>query len=142
MIAHDPAYISHGEIQTGLAQDFEQWAVDLAGLYEADFLALGEGEELLAAHDSSGALRGIAILAWAETPRRRFAVIEDMVVDPACRSAGLGAAMLAEIEAKIRAHGRDWVFLESGIRNQAAHRFFERQGFRRVSEVFAKRLAE
>ncbi len=78
---HAP-YISHGEIQTGLSDDGKTWVPDLAARYEADFLDLGEDRDLLTARLADGTLAGIAIVAWEETPRRKFAVLEDMAVDP------------------------------------------------------------
>ncbi|QIG78441.1 GNAT family N-acetyltransferase [Stakelama tenebrarum] len=140
VIARDPAYISHGEIQTGLAIDARHWEPDLAARYAADFAELGAERDLLVARDQDGDIRGIAVLAWEETRRRRFAVLEDMAVDPAMRSSGIGARMLEEVENRARARDVDWLFLESGLGNEGAHRFFEREGFETVSKVFVKRL--
>lgn len=135
-IGSDTAYISHGEIQTGLSIDASHWAPNLAELYRADFNDLGDSRELLVARDDAGAIVGIAVLAWEETARRRFAVLEDMAVDPAKRSLGIGAALLAEVQARVRAKGGGWLFLESGVRNARAHAFFERAGFAMISHVF------
>jgi hypothetical protein len=33
-----------------------------------------------------------------------------------------------------------WLFLESGLNNASAHRFFERAGYQAISKVFAKQL--
>jgi GNAT superfamily N-acetyltransferase len=140
VVARDPAYISHGEIQTGLAVDAEHWVPDLAAHYAEDFAALGDERDLLVARDEDGAICGVAIVAWQETSRRRFAVLEDMAVDPERRSAGIGAAMMAEIEARVRSRGIDWLFLESGVHNDGAHRFFMRHGFQTLSKTFARRL--
>lgn len=136
---HAP-YISHGEIQTGLSDDGQTWVPDLAARYEADFLDLGEERDLLTARLADGTLAGIAIVAWEETPRRTFAVLEDMAVDPAQRSSGIGAALLTAVDARVKARGVEWLFLESGKDNGRAHAFFERHGFRELSHVFAKRL--
>lgn len=140
VIGSDIRYISHGEIQTGLSVDAAHWAPDLARLYAEDFADLGDGRDLLVARDGDGRLLGIAVVAWEETPRRRFAVLEDMAVDPDQRSHGLGAGMLEQVEMKVRARGISWLFLESGLNNHGAHRFFERHGFDMISHVFAKAL--
>jgi GNAT superfamily N-acetyltransferase len=140
VIGGDTVYISHGEIQTGLSDDGKTWPTDLAARYADDFADPGDARDLLLAHDAEGVLCGIAILAFEATSRRRFAVIEDMAVEPARRSLGIGAALLAELDRAVRARGIEWVFLESGLQNHRAHAFFERSGFETVSHVFAKRL--
>ena len=140
MIRRDPAYISHGEIQTGLAVDAAHWADDLDALYAEDFLDLGEERDLLVARAGDGAVVGFAVVAWEETPRRKFAVLEDMAVDPERRSAGIGGGLVQRVEARVRAEGRAWLFLESGLNNHSAHHFFEKHGFATISHVFAKHL--
>ncbi|WBH15364.1 GNAT family N-acetyltransferase [Sphingomonas radiodurans] len=140
VIGSDTRYISHGEIQTGLSPDGKVWADGLPALYADDFLDLGEERDLLVALDPDGAIVGMVVLAWEESARRRFAVLEDMAVDPAQRSLGIGERLLATVEARVAERGIDWLFLESGLDNHGAHRFFERHGFATVSHVFAKRL--
>lgn len=132
-------YISHGEIQTGLSSDGRTWSPELAELYASDFADLTD-RDLLVARTPDGDIAAIAILAWEETPRRKFAVIEDMAVDPAIRSGGVGAQMIEALAARVRERGVGWVFLESGLRNERAHAFFQRHGFAEVSHVFARRL--
>ena len=139
IIARAPEYISHGEIQTGLSDDGKTWVPDLAERYAADFADPGD-RDMVVGRDDQGQVRAFLIVAWEETPRRRFAVIEDMAVDPSLRSQGIGARLLALAEERIRARGVDWVFLESGLGNESAHRFFERAGFHMTSHVFARRL--
>lgn len=139
VIGSQPSYISHGEIQTGLSPDGEHWAADLAALYTADFSDPGD-RDMLVSRDEAGAIRGMLIVAWEASQRRRFAVIEDMAVDPVCRGEGIGGEMLALAQERIRARGIEWVFLESGLGNEEAHRFFERAGFRMTSHVFARKL--
>ncbi|NML05270.1 GNAT family N-acetyltransferase [Sphingomonas sp. G-3-2-10] len=140
VVATDPRYISHGEIQTGLSPDGERWVDNLDALYAEDFAELGDERDLVIARDGGGVLVGMAVVAWEETPRRRFAVLEDMAVEPARRSLGIGETLLKAVEARVAERGVDWLFLESGLQNHGAHRFFERNGFHTVSHVFAKRL--
>lgn len=140
MIGRDSAYISHGEIQTGLSLDAHRWMPNLAELYGQDFADLGEERDLLVAR-LDGAIVGIAVVAWEETPRRRFAVLEDMAVDPVRRSHGIGARLVEAVKARVGERGVDWLFLESGLRNTRAHAFFQRAGFETVSHVFALDLS-
>ncbi len=141
VIGLDPRYISHGEIQTGLSPDGERWAGNLSDLYREDFADLGDERELLVAFDDRDEIVGVAVLAWEETSRRRFAVLEDMAVDPERRSQRIGERLLGEIQRRVEQDGVEWLFLESGLHNERAHKFFERHGFAAVSHVFAKRVA-
>lgn len=136
---HAP-YISHGEIQTGLSDDGINWVPDLTDRYAEDFMDFGEDRDLLVARTRDGAMAGIAIVAWEATARRKFAVLEDMAVDPERRSGGIGALLLAEVDREVGSRGIEWLFLESGRSNHRAHHFFERHGFNEISHVFAKRL--
>lgn len=140
VIGADTRYISHGEIQTGLSEDAENWSPNLAAMFAEDFAELGDARVALGAYDAHGAPLGFSIIAWEETPRRKFAVLEDMVVAPPARSLGIGSRLLAAVEQCVAAHGVDWLFLESGVRNERAHAFFERHGFAMTSHVFAKRF--
>lgn len=139
VIALSPAYISHGEIQTGLSPDGRSWARDLADLYRADFADPGN-RDMLVGRDAQGAVRALLIIGWERSRRRAFAVIEDMAVDPSLRSRGIGGELLRMAEERISERGIEWVFLESGVGNEGAHGFFERAGFRAISHVFARRL--
>ncbi|PZU10841.1 N-acetyltransferase [Sphingomonas sp.] len=140
MIGRDPAYISHGEIQTGLSPDGKTWFPDLPALYAEDFSSLGDDRDLLVARDAVGVIVGVAIVAWEQSTRRRFAVLEDMVVSPDSRSGGIGREMIQRVEQHINERGIEWLFLESGLHNERAHKFFAREGFGMTGHVFAKRL--
>ncbi|OYX63914.1 MAG: hypothetical protein B7Y88_11880 [Sphingomonadales bacterium 32-64-17] len=139
IIALDSSYVSHGEIQTGLSLDGVDWAPDLEARMAEDFAALGNEHSVAVAVGPEGVV-GAAILLWETTPRVSFMVIEDLAVDPAMRSHGVGAALVAFAEQEGIARGMEWAFLESGLENEGAHRFFERYGFHPMSKTFAKRL--
>jgi GNAT superfamily N-acetyltransferase len=141
IISADPAYISHGEIQTGLSLDGKTWAPDLARRFLDELGAFDDSRSLALARDSQGRITAAANVSWSrETPEVPFATLQDMAVEPALRGAGIGAAMMAFIEAEARRRGMKWLFLESGKDNAAAHAFFERCGLNEVSHVFAKRF--
>lgn len=141
VIGSDTRYISHSEMQTGLSPDGKVWAENLSELYRDNLLGLGDDRDLLVAVDPAGTIVGLLLLGWEESARRRFAVLEDVAVDPSMRSLGIGERLLASAEARVAERGIDWLFLESGLHNHGAHRFFERHGFATVSHVFTKRLA-
>ncbi len=133
-------YISHGEIQTGLSADGTTWVSNLAELYAEDFADL-DGRDLVVARAADGVLVAFAVVAWEQSRRRSFAVLEDMAVDPDARSGGIGARIVDAIAERVRSRGVEWLFLESGVRNTRAHQFYQRHGFTEISHVFGRRLA-
>ncbi|HWK35415.1 GNAT family N-acetyltransferase [Sphingomonas sp.] len=139
IVALDESYVSHGEVQTGLSLDGRSWAPDLDARMQEDLAALGPDRSVAVAQDS-GRLVAAAIILWEVNDRTSFMVIEDLATDPAVRSHGVGAALLAFVEAEGRRRGMRWAFLESGLHNDGAHRFFEKHGFGALSKVFSKKL--
>jgi ribosomal protein S18 acetylase RimI-like enzyme len=141
VISLDPAYISHGEIQTGLSLDGKTWIANLEARFLAEATAGQDGRSLAVARDAKGAIVAAAAVSWSfETQGARFATLQDLAVEPPLRSKGLGAEMVAVVEREVRARKAAWLFLESGKDNRRAHEFFERAGFKEISHVFAKRL--
>jgi GNAT superfamily N-acetyltransferase len=140
VIGAQPSYISHGEIQCGLTTpDGAHWIEGLEQRYTQDFASPGD-REMLIARDAAGAIVGIGILHPELDGLVRYGVVEDMAVDPTSRSGGIGHALLERLVERARESGCAWVFLESGLGNEQAHRFFEREGFTMTSHVFARRL--
>lgn len=141
VIAPDPAYISHGEIQGALSLDGKTWAPDLERRFLEELGDLDDTRGIAIMRDESGAIVSAANVTWSfEVAEAPFATLQDLAVEPALRSAGLGAKLLAFIEKEARRRGAKWLFLESGKDNHRAHAFFERHGFGEVSHVFMKRF--
>lgn len=98
---------------------------------------------LLAAVDAAG-----AVIGWIHVERLRLlelpptANISGLVVDERQRSGGIGAALLAEAEAWARAQRIGTIQVRSRTTRERAHRFYEREGYRRIktSYVFEKAL--
>lgn len=143
------SYISHSELQSLRAVDPVTWAADIAGQLEADVAgridqpldAPAEGRTMLAAGLSIGARDvGVTLVTFARDAQVPYAVIEDLVVDPACRSKGYGQILMDWIAAECRARNITRIFLESGIENHRAHDFFKQDGFQPVSVVMMKTL--
>jgi len=65
--------------------------------------------------------------------------LDELVVAEGARSAGLGALLVREVERFARERGADSLELTCNLRREAAHRFYEREGFARTSWKFAKR---
>ncbi|MDJ0992791.1 MAG: GNAT family N-acetyltransferase [Dinoroseobacter sp.] len=73
-------------------------------------------------------------LCWGQT-----LFIDDLVVNPAQRSAGIGAALLAEARS-LAANGCDHVRLCSGVNRTEAHRFYKTNGMTKFSYQFVEAL--
>lgn len=59
-------------------------------------------------------------------------IIEDIIVDPAHRGRGIGAALLDAITEAFESRGAPQVVLSTAVQNESAQRLFERAGFRRT----------
>ena len=66
--------------------------------------------------------------------------ISMMVVAEAARGAGIGTALVAEAEARLKAAGCGLVEVTSNRKRLRAHAFYERLGYERTSYRFAKPL--
>ena len=62
-----------------------------------------------------------------------FAEVKRMYVRPAMRGRGVAQALLARIEAEAKAAGLVWLRLETGDKQRAAIRMYERGGFARCA---------
>jgi len=69
-----------------------------------------------------------------------FAWVAELFVREAHRGQGLGEALMARAEAHARALGVYKIELSVVAHNQAAHRFYERLGYRDRSQIMSKRL--
>ena len=147
----DPDYISHSEVQDGRAISFDEWGPRFEERVLGDIEWSLEGSRdagdsltgprmVLARRE--GVRLGIALVHLDGESPGRFATIEDLVVDRARRDSGIGGHMVEFIVEQLEARGIRRLFLESGVRNRAAHRFLERHGFRTCSVVMSRRLGE
>jgi len=66
--------------------------------------------------------------------------IDALAVDGRFRSAGIGAALVAEAVEAARAHGAVMVDLHSNVARVQSRAFYERLGFTVTSNFFVKRL--
>ena len=86
---------------------------------------------------------GVALYRIYETTfdgRRLY--VDDLVIDEAQRSTGVGHAMLAHLEALGQHEGCDMLALESGTHRQQAHKFYFREGMLITSFAFRKPIAQ
>ncbi len=95
------------------------------------------------------ACRDGAVVGWIDVGVVHHLQVEPngeiggLVVSSACRSAGIGARLVAHAEDWVRDRGLDRVIVRSAIGREGAHRFYLREGYERTktSAVFSKRLA-
>ncbi len=142
-----PRYISHSELQEQRAVAIGEWRADLPDVLAAQVRhALAQptatSHTLIATAHVDNALAGIAFVAIDETKRasRTFATLDDLVVDARHQGAGVGRRMFDWVCAELRTRGVERLFLESGIGNEDAHRFFEARGCTPVSVTMLKEL--
>ncbi len=74
------------------------------------------------------------------TSRGRVLFLDELVTDPKTRSRGVGAELTGEAEQRGRAAGCERIELDSGMTNQAAHRFYHRHRMGILALHFAKDL--
>lgn len=103
-------------------------------------IAESPSTRLLAA-ELDGEIAGITVLVLFRLPTGLRAWIEDVVVDAAFRSRGVGEALLREALRQAEHAGARTVDLTSRPEREAAIRLYERVGFeRRDTNVFRCRL--
>lgn len=68
--------------------------------------------------------------------------ISMLVVAEAARGGGIGAALVAAAESRLRSRGCGLVEVTSNSRREGAHAFYERLGYARTSFRFARTLQE
>jgi GNAT superfamily N-acetyltransferase len=100
-----------------------------------------EGLRFLAAYDG---LACVGVAGWrfmTNTSAGRKLYVDDLVTASDRRSAGVGAALLAELEARAVAEGCTVLDLDSGVQRADAHRFYFREHMSIRSFHLSKSLA-
>jgi ribosomal protein S18 acetylase RimI-like enzyme len=106
-----------------------------------DAAARAEQAELLVATDDDGTLLGSVTFAAGGSPYAETATgpqeagFRMLVVDPAARGRGVGEALVLACLDLARAGGAHIVRLSTQPEMHAAHRLYERLGFRRTPEL-------
>ena len=98
-----------------------------------------QGLRVTAVYDDDGSCVGVA--GWriyATTVALRKLYVDDLVTASNARSSGVGAALLAELDARARAAGCTVLDLDSGTHRERAHHFYFREGLTIRSFHFAR----
>ncbi len=135
-------YITHSEVIEHRAEHTRRWAHFRRSMLAEDLKSAinrrrrGSGGVIVATRGRR--MLGVAVLRF--DLRHRYGVVEDIVVDERLRGQGIGTRLLDAAMAGMRAAGLKNVILESGIRNESAHAFFRREGFKDAAIMFLRRL--
>jgi len=136
------AYISHGEVLDGITRDFHSQVPNLREQKMEEFRLIIIGQEIeksiLVAHQKNEVVGflfgGIERCTREGTPLA--ASIYDLGVMDSYRNQGIGTKLIEAFVCWARNKGTFWVFLESGVNNENAHRLFKKFGFTLTSHVF------
>lgn len=141
-----PEYISHGEIQMGVGEGeirngrlVTRPAADGRTFwlkYICGNLADSEGAAVFKAVSETGETAGFCVTEIMEDGAEPFGMICDVLVRESCREKGLGTELLESAKKWLRDKGIRDIYLESGLENHAAHEYFMKRGFVKVSEIY------
>lgn len=136
----DSSYISHSEIQMGVAVDGGTPAPEGPQKWTQYLSAMIEGESSsVFIYEQDGQARGFVVLDVNRGLGAPWGMVCDLLVDRDLRGCGIGVQLLEYGVEWLRSKGAADIYLESGIRNHSAHEFFERKGFAPVSMMFRYR---
>ena len=113
---------------------------DVRSLYEA---VLADADQRLLVAEDGGRVVGSAHLMVLRHFGRSLSlsgVVEGVVVDPAYRRAGVGAALMRAVAEAARAAGCYKLSLTSNLARTGAHRFYRRLGWKRTHYGYSLEL--
>lgn len=141
IIENHKAYISHGELQMGVALDSNELAPDYKEMWlkYLDRQVADPANTLLLYLEDEDII-GFVLFGITDDGAFPYGVIFDLSVDPAYRGKRIGQQLLREATENFKAKGIRDCYLESGVNNHSAHRFFEHHGFKQVSDIFRLKL--
>lgn len=116
--------------------DEERYLAAVARMRETD------GFRLLAAsvNGKVAAVAGFRVMEMLYCGR--ILSIDDLITDEAMRSRGLGTALLDWLTREARSLGCGQIHLDSGLQRLDAHRFYERESFKKTAFHFAAKVGD
>ncbi len=141
MLERHPDYISHGEIQMGIAHSDGRLSHEALSRWKEylDRQSANQDAIILLVLDED-MLIGFIIAGYESDSYEHYGVIYDMCVEPESRGSGIGSEIIGIVFDRMMENGVASCYLESGLNNHRAHHFFEKIGFKVVSKIFAKDL--
>ena len=137
MLTSQHSYISHGEIQMGLSYDgktIEPDAEDKWERYLERHYSNDKSYIYVLEHEST--LVGFAIFGIEDDYDKEYGVIYDILVAEEHRGLGASSILFQHAIDKLKHEGVKDCYLESGVDNHRAHSFFEKKGFKHVSNIY------
>ncbi len=144
-ITSHPEYISHGEMQMGvgigrledgkMVAEVSPYARNIwlkyirANMNDCD-------SSVYKAVAPDGEIVGFCVITIMNDGAEPFGMLCDLLVGGECRQKGIGTALFNKALEWFRSKGIADVYLESGLNNHAAHEYFMRRGFCKVSEIY------
>ncbi len=138
ILSQHPDYISHGEIQMGIASKQGEITPNAKKQWLEYLHRQIEGECQINVATINSEIVGFSIAGIECDGDAPYGVIYDMSVTHALRGRGIGNQLMQEILAYFEEQGVESAYLESGVNNSTAHNFFEKYGFKTVSKIFAR----
>lgn len=139
-------YISHGEIQMGVGDGhFEDGVLVTSPSQNARHFWMkyihnnvtdADGAVVLKATSPDNEIIAFCVTEIQEDGADPYGMVCDLLVKDSCRGGGVGTALLESALQWLRSKGITDVYLESGLNNHAAHEYFRRRGFVKVSEIY------
>ena len=137
MLQAQQSYISHGEIQMGLSYDGQTLAPD----------AKEKWQHYLDRHSSSNKsfiyvledaekIVGFTIFGIEDDYDKEYGVIYDILVSDEYRGTGASSKLFQQAMDTLKINNLTDCYLESGVENHRAHSFFEKKGFKHVSNIY------
>lgn len=138
----DPLKVVTAEDAEALAGLMRQLSSHAPPLAQADLARIiASPSTTMFAARVNGKIIGTATMALIEVASGSRASIEDVVVDESQRGKGIGEALMKAAIGAARAQGAAKVDLTSNPSRQAAHRLYQRLGFKkRETDVFRLEL--
>lgn len=135
------SYISHGEMMSGRAVNTHHWNPDLDIILTeqllTDFNSDGSSKlNILIAENDNKEIVGMMVFNVINSPFKKYAILEDMLLDQSVRGQSLGSKLLEKAIKESKNWNISFILLESGVNNHGAHQFFNRYGFKKVSESY------
>lgn len=138
-IQESKEYISHGEIQMGIAIDKKNLSLNFKEIW-SKYLEENCSDTILV-YSEFDTILGFIITSLDFDNDNSFGVIKDIVVNKDKRGLGIGTLLMNEAFKVFNVvYETNEVYLESGKDNHSAHKFFEKFGFECISKVFMKKM--
>ena len=143
-ITAHPEYISHGEMQMGVAHGtmtddgLVAEVSPQARHYWMKYIKGNLSDEDSVVYKAVDDMRvvGFCVASIMQDGGEPFGMICDVLVDEICRGEGIGTALLGSALEWLRSRNISDIYLESGLNNHSSHTYFMRQGFVKVSEIY------